>query len=126
MYRFRNFLFLFVFITIISVNNMEAQTKLEKKKVAILIYDGIYLLDFCGPLEIFNDAMQNDTAAAFEVYTVAPFNAGIKAHTNTVIIPEYSIENCPQPDILVIPGGNINLTKNNKKIADWIKETSSK
>jgi transcriptional regulator GlxA family with amidase domain len=104
---------------------MEAQIKTEKRKVAILIYDGIYLLDFCGPLEIFNDTMLNDTTSAFEVYTVAPFNAGIRAHTNTVIIPTYSIDNCPKPDILVIPGGDLNLSKNNKKIYDWIKETSA-
>jgi transcriptional regulator GlxA family with amidase domain len=104
---------------------MVAQTKSEKKKVAILIYDGIYLMDFCGPLEIFNDAMLNDTTPAFEVYTVAPFDAGIKAHTNSVIIPNYSFNNCPLPDILIIPGGNINLSKNNKKIGDWIKETSA-
>jgi transcriptional regulator GlxA family with amidase domain len=125
-YSFLNLFFIILIFSIITNNKMNAQTKLEKKKVAILIYDGIYLLDFCGPLEIFNDTMLDDTTFLFEVYTVAPFNSGIKAHTNTVIIPTYSIDDCPQPDILVIPGGNINLSKNNKKIGDWIKETSSK
>jgi putative intracellular protease/amidase len=40
-------------------------------KVLILVYDGVYLLDFCGPLEIFYDARNEAGQPAFEVSLVA-------------------------------------------------------
>lgn len=107
------------------MNVINAQQSHKKKTVAILIYDGVYLLDFCGPLEIFNDAMINDSTAAFEVYLVAPTLAPIKSHTNTTITPQYSIENCPKPDLLVVPGGNLKLATENSSVADWIKSVST-
>ncbi len=101
-------------------NSVEA----KQYKVAILIYEGVYLLDFAGPLEIFNDAMENDTSSAFQVYLVSPDGKPIKAHTGTEITPQYSVMNSPQPDILVIPGGDLSLSTNNKAIATWITKTS--
>lgn len=91
-----------------------------QKKVAILIYDGVYLLDFAGPLEVFNDAMANDSTKAFEVYLVAEKKESVKAHTGTSIIPDYTIDDCPEPDLIIIPGGELQLAKSNKKIAEWI------
>jgi transcriptional regulator GlxA family with amidase domain len=113
-------LILIVLLSIIFLNTMEA----KQYKVAILIYEGVYLLDFAGPLEIFNDAMENDTSSAFQVYLVSPDGKLIKAHTGTEITPQYSVMNSPQPDILVIPGGDLSLSANNKEVATWITKTS--
>lgn len=113
-------LILIVLLSIIFLNTMEA----KQYKVAILIYEGVYLLDFAGPLEVFNDAMENDTSSAFQVYLVSPDGKPIKAHTGTEITPQYSVINSPQPDILVIPGGDLSLAANNKEIGTWITKTS--
>lgn len=94
--------------------------------VAILIYEGVYLLDFAGPLEIFNDAMENDTNPAFSVFLVSPDGNPVKAHTGTAITPQFSINNSPQPDVLVIPGGDLGLAGKNKELASWIIKTSDK
>jgi transcriptional regulator GlxA family with amidase domain len=119
-----------IFFTLYLICFMQTQTysqqTAKKLKVAILIYDGVYLLDFCGPLEIFYDTFINDTMKAFEVYTVAPTKEKIKCHTGLEILPQYSIDTCPQPDILVIPGGNPKLVNSDKKMLKWIKETSEK
>ena len=92
-------------------------------KVAILVYDGVYLLDFCGPLEVFHDTML-DNSPAFEVMLVAPTIKAIKSHTNTRITPDFSIDTCPKPDILVIPGGDLSIGKSNPRIGKWIQEMS--
>lgn len=105
--------------TFIMTNSTEA----KQYKVGILVYEGVYLLDFAGPLEIFNDANVNDSTKAFIVYLISPDGKPIKAHTGTEITPQYSINNAPQLDILVIPGGDLNLS-NNKEIAKWITNTS--
>lgn len=122
----RMILTIFMVLLVGYMSDLNAQSASGQKKVAVLIYDGVYLLDFCGPLEIFNDAMINDSTPAFEVYLVAPTLAPIKSHTNTLITPQYSISNCPPPDILVIPGGNLKLATENSNVADWIKTVSAK
>jgi transcriptional regulator GlxA family with amidase domain len=94
--------------------------------VLILIYDGIYLLDFCGPLEVFHDAMTQDNKPAFNTALIAKSLNPIKCHTGTVVTPNYSIDNCPVPDILVIPGGNLNFIQENKILGAWIKSVSLK
>jgi transcriptional regulator GlxA family with amidase domain len=90
------------------------------KKVAILVYDEVYLMDFAGPLEIFNDCYSDDTTKCFDVFLVAEKKETIKAHTGTGIIPDYDFSECPRADILVIPGGNLNLVKEKKNVADFI------
>ena len=104
---------------------MFAQTTPKPLNVAILIYNEVYLLDFAGPMEVLNDTWLNDTTQAFVVYSVAPTSEKIKCNTGTVITPDYSILNAPVPDILVIPGGNLNLIKEYPDAANWIKSTSA-
>ncbi len=116
---------LLMFISCFLLMDSNATETFKPKKVAILVYDGVYLLDFCGPLEIFNDAMANDSTNAFEVFLVSPEKKSIKAHTNSLFTANYSIDDCPQPDILVIPGGNLKLSKDNDKINQWIKSVSA-
>ena len=58
---------------------------------------------------------------AFDVFTVASTEDKIISHTSTEITPNYSFANCPLPDILVVPGGNINLIKDDPKMGEWIK-----
>ena len=94
--------------------------------VAILVYEGVYLLDFCGPLEIFYDAVLANNKKAFHVFLVAISKKTIKSHTGTEIIPDYTLETCPNPDVLVIPGGDLELSEKDPKMGKWILETSHK
>ncbi len=92
----------------------------EKLKVGILIYDEVYLLDFVGPLEVFFDTQLEDGSKGFEVYLVAPEIKSIVAHTGTKITPDYDVNNCPQLDILVVPGGNLNLAGEYPQVSEFI------
>lgn len=89
-------------------------------KVLILVYDGVYLLDFCGPLEIFHDTVNESGQPAFEVSLVAPDKNAIHAHTGMPFHAMYDLETSPQADILVIPGGNLKLASQDPRIAQWI------
>ncbi len=97
-----------------------AQTEKSKLRVGILIYEGVYFLDFAGPLEVFFDAELEDGSKGFEVFLVAPEDKSIKAHTGTIIHPDFDISNCPTFDILVVPGGNLQLASQNQKVSDFI------
>lgn len=75
------------------------------RTVAIFIFDDVEVLDFAGPFEIFGVAgKQGGGEGYFEVFTVAE-KPTIAARNNLVVTPTYTFENCPMPDILLIPGG---------------------
>jgi transcriptional regulator GlxA family with amidase domain len=117
---------LFLLMLIITGAAASAQVAEKKPRVAILVYEGVYLLDYCGPMEVFSDTWLNDSTQAFEVYTVSPDAGNVRCHTGMVFTPTYTFENCPQADILVVPGGNPNLLATDKKIGPWIRAVSEK
>jgi transcriptional regulator GlxA family with amidase domain len=75
------------------------------RNVAIFIFDDVEVLDFAGPFEIFSVCgLRSNSEKPFNVYTVAE-KEQITARNNLLIQPNYLLHNCPQPDILLIPGG---------------------
>jgi transcriptional regulator GlxA family with amidase domain len=99
----------------------QEQSKSSRRNVAIVIFNQMELLDFAGPAEVFAAA---DHGQAFKVYTVAENDKPIKSQGFVTITPQYTIENCPRPDILVIPGGNSTSVSKSQKMMDWVKEVS--
>lgn len=109
--------------------------------VAIFIFDDVEVLDFAGPFEIFGVAgKQNGGEGHFEVFTVAE-KPSISARNNLVITPTYTFENCPTPDILLIPGGGgfraagdgshgtpfgSRREMHNENLLTWVREMNSK
>lgn len=115
-----------------AVISAAAQTpeKSPTFKVAVVVHEGVEILDFAGPMEVF-DAVPGKGAAGvdrwFETYTVAPRAENISSNGKSLVVrPTYSIENCPQPDILVIPGGNTRVLVDDPAFMKWVKETMPK
>ena len=73
-----------------------------RRNVAIVVYDGVEILDFAGPMEVFTAAGDG----AFRVFTVAPTHAPVLSQGVLGIRPDFSVEDSPTPDLLVLPGGN--------------------
>lgn len=98
-------------------------TMKDKRKVAIFIHEGVELLDFSGPGEVFASANHRQ---AFEVYTVAASPAEIVSQGFVTIKPQYTFANCPPPDILVLPGGRTDVPLSDPAVIKWIMESSQK
>ena len=99
-------------------------------KVAVLIYPGIEVIDMNGPIDVFVKANRYN-GNKYEVFTVAESAGEIKSELSVVhIIPDYTLGNCPQPDIIVIPGqimpaGSTSaFGGGSNRLIDWIKEQS--
>ena len=92
--------------------------KKNMKNVAIFIFDGVEILDFSGPGEVF--AASSSEEGAFKVYTVAVSLEPIISQGFVKIIPEFTIENCPKPDIIVLPGGSTRSSVENPDVIKWI------
>ena len=75
------------------------------RNVAILVFDEVEVLDFSGPYEVFNVACGAASPQPFYVYTVGITGQSVQARGRFTVTPRYSIENCPQADILIVPGG---------------------
>lgn len=89
--------------------------------VAVLIYDDVELLDFAGPLEVFSLAYM-DSIELFNVYTVGLNAELITSQKVLQIKPQYTLDNCPIPDIIVLPGGDTRLIKKSEILIRWLRE----
>lgn len=99
-----------------------AQYQGPTKNVAIFVHEGVELFDFAGPGEVFVAAGRQSAAINFNVYTVAATTDEITSQTFLKVIPNYSIDNCPKPDILVLPGGATNIPLSKPEVIQWIQE----
>jgi transcriptional regulator GlxA family with amidase domain len=97
------------------------------RNVAILVFDDIEILDFAGPYEVFNCASECTSPTAFYVYNVGISNQPVIGRGKFTVTPRYSIENCPQPDILIIPGGfGTRPLLKHENLLSWIADQSQK
>lgn len=74
------------------------------RTVAILLFDGVELLDVAGPAEVFIVTKEGE---AFRVITVSSTKAPVKTMGGMTITPDCAYAECPRADILVLPGGDM-------------------
>ncbi len=114
---------IFVSISIHSFGQFKADSTHKPLKVAILLYDGVELLDFAGPGEVFQQAEFNNKKA-FNVYTVGVDSNKIISQNFLHITTQYIVDDCPLPDILIIPGGKTSSVAKNEKLIAWISKVN--
>src|SRR5713226_5627281 len=81
--------------------------------VAILLFNGAQIIDFAGPWEVFG-------TAGFLVLTVAE---NLEPHTMVFgqkVVADYTFENSPKADILLVPGGGVSEQLENRRLIQWI------
>src|SRR5262245_63825205 len=69
-----------------------ARATAASPKVAILIFDGVQVIDYTGPYEIFQ-------AAGFDVFTVASSRDPITTVAGMKVIPKHAFADAPIPDV---------------------------
>ena len=99
--------------------------KINPITVGFPLYDGVTLMDFVGPTDVF--AVTN---GFFTPIWLAEQKQPIKTSEGTFVYPNYSFEeNHPHIDILFVPGGHadgvINNAMFNKKFQSFIKQAAA-
>ena len=89
-----------------------------RKKVGIFVFDGVQIIDFTGPYEVFGQA-------GMEVFTVAQSAEPIRTVMNMKVVPNYSFDNCPDLDIVVLPGGGVGRHQQNEGVLEWVKKQAA-
>lgn len=100
---------------------------MKKRNVAIFLFDDVEVLDFAGPFEVFAVTSELNNYEPFNVYTVAAEKAPVRAVNGLSVNPDYSVADCPVPDLLIIPGGvgSRQVIKSNELVA-WVKDTEGR
>jgi transcriptional regulator GlxA family with amidase domain len=76
-----------------------------KRQVAILVFDDVEILDFAGPFEVFSVADELHDHTAFHTFAFAPLPGTVRTRHGLKIVPDFTLESAPAPDVLVVPGG---------------------
>lgn len=102
-----------------------------RKKVGILIFDDVEVLDFCGPFEVFsvtrlNEEKRLEELSPFEVFLVAERDEPVTASGGMRVLPHVTTGECPPPDILLVPGGlGTRREIANGRLLKWIAERAA-
>jgi transcriptional regulator GlxA family with amidase domain len=105
---------------------------MNRKRVGILVFPNVEVLDFCGPFEVFSVTRLNEDArreepSPFEVLLVAETAEPVKATGGLRVIPDVTTAACPPLDVLVVPGGWGTRTEiDNAALVAWIAERGKK
>jgi len=109
-------------------------TNAEKTAVGILLFEGVEVLDFAGPYEVFSrtrltpgiESRRSDDSAPFHVFTVAGAPAPVTATGGLRVIPDFGFASSPSIDILVVPGGfGTRALLQDPGLLAWIRQTAA-
>lgn len=87
-------------------------------KVAILLFDGVQIIDFTGPYEVFGQA-------GFPVLTVAPSAGPITTSMGMKVTPTHTLADAPATEILLLPGGGVDRHLDNPELVAWIRQRAA-
>src|SRR5271165_2503704 len=97
------------------------------RTLAILLFDDVEVLDFCGPFEVFSVASRFTDPPAFKLLTMAEKAGPVVTRGGLSVNPHHRLTDCPQPDLLLVPGGpGTRQEMHNVALIDWIRQASLK
>jgi len=84
-----------------------------KTRVAILMFDGVEIIDFAGPYEVFGQA-------GFDVHTVSRDGKAVKTAMNLSVNVDHSFADAPAADIVLVPGGDVEVAAKDEATRAWL------
>jgi transcriptional regulator GlxA family with amidase domain len=97
------------------------------RNVALLVFDDVEVLDFAGPFEVFSVTGTPRGEKPFNVYLVAEKPGPVIARNGLSLNPAYTLDDCPPPDIVIVPGGRgVRAALQNPALVDWVRAQSGR
>ncbi|MCF7936562.1 MAG: DJ-1/PfpI family protein [Synergistales bacterium] len=75
------------------------------KRVGILVFDDMELLDATGPYEVFSAASMLHDSVLFETFALSVAGDSVRTINGLILSAEWDLRDHPHIDILVLPGG---------------------
>ena len=102
----------------------QTQKREAPRNLAIFIFNGVQIIDYTGPYEVLGQA-HNNGERLFNIYTVAVSADPITTNMGMTVVPKYTFDNAPKPDVIVLPGGGVRDSMNNPKVIKWVQERTA-
>lgn len=93
-------LFLFAIPLQIASAHADATGKQAPINVGIVLFDGVQIIDFAAPYEVFGQAK-------FRVFTVSTDGRPLTTEMGLKVTPDHAFADAPAMDVLVVPGGSV-------------------
>ena len=90
-----------------------------QKGVAILVFEGVQIIDYTGPYEVFGQA-------GYRVFTVAPKAGPLTTNMGMKITPDYTLDQAPEAEVIVVPGGGIGSVQEVPAVHAWLRQRAEK
>ena len=95
--------------------------------VAVAISEGVTVIDFAGPWEVFQDVhvatrgATMDEQMPFELFTVSEKTEVLRGSAGLKLVPDYTFETASQPHIVVVPA-----QRGSAALHEWLRKVSQK
>jgi len=96
-----------------------------KIPVAVAISEGVTVIDFSGPWEVFQDVHvperggDMDEHMPFELFTVSETKAPLRGSAGLQLVPDYTFADAPAPRVIVVPA-----QRGSAALHEWLRRTS--
>lgn len=97
-----------------------------KIPVAFAISDGVTVIDFAGPWEVFQDVHVSDRGKdmddqmPFELFTVSEKTEPLSGSAGLKLVPDYTFDSAPQPKVIVVPA-----QRGSQALHAWLRKMST-
>ena len=86
--------------------------------VAILMFDGVEVIDYAAPYEVF-------VQAGFSIYTVSKDGRGVRASGGLKSEVNHSFASAPPATIVVVPGGHVEDVQKDEATLEWLRKQAT-
>ncbi|HEY6146485.1 MAG TPA: DJ-1/PfpI family protein [Thermoanaerobaculia bacterium] len=96
-----------------------------KIPVAVTISEGVTVIDFTGPWEVFQDAHVTELGGdmermmPFRLYTVSETLEPVRGSAGLKLVPDYTFATAPPPRVVVVPA-----QRGSAALHEWLRKTS--
>jgi len=103
----------------LTIRNSKLEPPSEGRiAVAIAISEGVTVIDFAGPWEVFQDTMLGDQMP-FQLFTVGDKTEMIEGSAGLKLVPDYTFANAPECRIVVVPA-----QKGSDALHEWLRKVT--
>ena len=88
-------------------------------KVGIVLFDGVQIIDFAGPYEVYG-------AAGFGVVTISRDGKPVTTAMGLSVTPDHDFATAPAFDVLLVPGGDVDDAQKDATLLDFIRARAAK
>jgi transcriptional regulator GlxA family with amidase domain len=113
------------FSFVLSASKLTPPAK-GKIPVAFAISEGVTVIDFAGPWEVFQDVHVKDRGKdmdeqmPFELFTVSDKTEALTGSGGLKLVPDYTFDNAPQPKVVVVPA-----QRGSQALHAWLRKMST-